>query len=123
MVGCCCVLTTRCTTSDRVLTELAKAEALAETHPDSALMVVRNVDRRRVFGKRDNAYYALVYSEALYYNRIKQQSDSLTHDMSRYYRFSNNHDERARAMYQHGLVMHSVGKSAEAIFALMAAEE
>ena len=123
MVGCCCVLTTRCTTPDRVLTELAKAEALAETHPDSALMVVRNVDRQRVHGKRDNAYYALVYSEVLYYNRIKQQSDSLTHDMSRYYRFSNNHDERARAMYQHGLVMHSTGKSAEAIFALMAAEE
>ena len=112
-----------CSTSADTLALIEQSERVAIDYPDSALMLIERVDPDRVYGKRDKAHYRLAYSEALYYSRVDSDCDSLTRSLFDYYYDSDNHAERARAMYQHGLVMMNAKKNAEAMYALMEAEK
>lgn len=112
-----------CSTSADIRQRIDQAEAIVESNPEEALAIMESIAWRDVRGERDKARYALVYSEANYYNRIIIESDTLTKPMMEYYRFSDHHDERARAMYQHALVMQAMGKMPEAMLALLEAEE
>lgn len=112
-----------CTTPSATIALIEQSERVAIDYPDSALMLIESVDRESVRGKHDNARYRLVYSEVLYYNRIDSDCDSLTRPLFDYYYDSDNHAERARAMYQHGLVMMNAKRNAEAMYALMEAEK
>ena len=112
-----------CTTPQHTLELINRSESVAEEHPDSSLLLIEQVNKRRVRGKQDKAHYRLVYSEALYHNQIDSDCDSLTRPLFDYYYYSDQHEERARAMYQHGLVMRNAQKSAEAMHALLEAEE
>ena len=112
-----------CTTPQHTLELINRSESVAEEHPDSSLLLIEQVNERRVRGKQDKAHYRLVYSEALYHNQIDSDCDSLTRPLFDYYYYSDQHEERARAMYQHGLVMRNAQKSAEAMHALLEAEE
>ena len=105
------------------LASVERAEKLLESDPSVALEVVRGVDPAQLRSEADRARYALVYSEACYYNYVEVASDSLTRPMMRYYLESDNHAERARAMYQHAVVSQSCGELAEAMVALVEAEE
>ncbi|MBO5890833.1 MAG: hypothetical protein J6Q28_05340 [Alistipes sp.] len=111
-----------CTTPQHTLELINRSESVAEEHPDSSLLLIEQVNKRSVRGKQDKAHYRLVYSEALYHNQIDSDCDSLTRPLFDYYYNSNCHEERARAMYQHGLVMRNAQKSAEAMHALLEAE-
>ena len=112
-----------CTTPSATIALIEQSERVAIDYPDSALRLIESVDRESVRGKHDNARYRLVYSEVLYYNRIDSDCDSLTRPLFDYYYDSDLHAERARAMYQHGLVMMNAKKNAEAMYALMEAEK
>ena len=112
-----------CTTPQHTLELINRSESVAEEHPDSSLLLIEQVNKRSVRGKQDKAHYRLVYSEALYHNQIDSDCDSLTRPLFDYYYYSDQHEERARAMYQHGLVMRNAQKSAEAMHALLEAEE
>lgn len=112
-----------CTTPSATIALIEQSERVAIDYPDSALMLIESVDRESVRGKHDNARYRLVYSEVLYYNRIDSDCDSLTRPLFDYYYDSDNHAERARAMYQHGLVMMNAKRNAEAMYALMESEK
>ena len=112
-----------CTTPQHTLELINRSESMAEEHPDSSLLLIEQVNERRVRGKQDKAYYRLVYSEALYHNQIDSDCDSLTRPLFDYYYYSDQHEERARAMYQHGLVMRNSNNLSEAIFCLSKAEE
>ncbi len=112
-----------CSTSADTLALIEQSERVAIDYPDSALRLISRVDPDRVYGKRDKAHYRLALSEALYYSRVDSDCDSLTRPLFDYYYESDRHEERARAMYQHGLVMTNAGKSAEAMYALMEAEK
>ena len=57
---------------------LDKASALAEHHPTRAIEVLQGIDRESIPNEALLAHYALVYSEACYYNRMLVNSDSLT---------------------------------------------
>ena len=92
-------------------------------NPDSALMLVRSIDPGTIHGKHDRAYYRLVYSEALYYNRMEGDSDTLTRPMMEYYLLSDEHSERARALYQHAITTMNGGNNVDAMFALVEAEK
>lgn len=118
-----CFLAVGCTTPQHTLELINRSESVAEEHPDSSLLLIEQVNERRVRGKQDKAHYRLVYSEALYHNQIDSDCDSLTRPLFDYYYYSDQHEERARAMYQHGLVMRNAQKSAEAMHALLEAEE
>ena len=117
------VLFVGCSTDERTAELIERAERIAEEHPDSALTIMRSIDPETIYGDRDMAHYRLVYSEVLYHNLIDSDNDSLTRPMVDYYRYDDNHDERARAMYQHALVKFNNGENAEAMHSLLEAEK
>ena len=118
-----CFLAVGCSTSQATLELIERSESMAEEHSDSALLYIESVDATTIRGKRDMARYRLAYSEALYYNQIDSDCDSLTRPLFEYYYRSDCHDERARAMYQHALVKMRQGDNPEAIFSLTEAEK
>lgn len=94
------------------------AESIAAEKPTEALNLIRTVDTRNIISQKTRAHYALVYSEVCYYNRMLVDNDSLTRIATSYYDTTNEHASRARAFYQHGLVMQMADKMPEAIIAL-----
>lgn len=118
-----CFVIVGCTTHATTLKLIEQSEDLAVDYPDSALMLINSVDRASIHGEQDMARYRLVMSEVAYYNRIIIDCDSLTRPLFEYYYDSNRHDERARAMYQHGIVMYNGGHMPEAMYALLESEK
>lgn len=119
----CCLLHVCCSTDQHTAELISHAESIAIEHPDSALSIIRSVIPNHIRGKHNKAHYQLVYSEALYYNRIFSDNDSITRPMANYYMTSDNHNERTRALYQHANVLKSSGNNAEAMLNLMNAEK
>lgn len=118
-----CFVIVGCTTPATTLKIIEQSESIAVDYPDSALMLINSVDRTSIRGKHDMARYRLVMSEVAYYNRISSDCDSLTRPLFEYYYDSDNHAERARAMYQHGKVMCNAGHNPEAMYALLESEK
>ena len=121
-LAACMALMVACS-SREALRSMERAEQLLEDAPEEALRVMEGVDGEALRTEEDRARYALVYSEACYYNYIDVDVDTLTQSMMRYYLESDNHAERARAMFQHAVVAYNGGELAEAIVALTEAEE
>lgn len=121
-VALCVALFAGCSDGDE-LRRLDDAEKIMEVEPERALEIVEGVDLANMRTEEGRARYALIYSEACYYNYIDVESDSLTRPMMRYYLESEEHGERARAMYQHAVIAQRCGELAEAMVALMEAEE
>lgn len=121
-VALCVVLFAGCSDGDE-LRRLDDAERIMEVEPERALEIVEGVDLANMRTEEGRARYALIYSEACYYNYVDLESDSLTRPMMRYYLESEEHGERARAMYQHAVIAQRCGELAEAMVALMEAEE
>lgn len=65
--------------------ELKTAERMMETAPDSALFVLRNIQRIQLISPANKALYALLMSQALDKNDIKIESDSLTSVAIKYF--------------------------------------
>lgn len=118
----CMALMVACS-SREALRSMERAEQLLEDAPEEALRVMEGVDGDALRTEEDRARYALVYSEACYYSYMDVDVDTLTQPMMRYYLESDNHAERARAMFQHAVVAYNGGELAEAIVALTEAEE
>ena len=118
----CCTFLYSC--SDRAALEsVEQVLATAEEHPDEALEQICSIDPNKLHGEHNRARYALAYSEALYYNRIDSDCDTLVEPMMRYYiHHDNNHSERARALYQYALVMDNAERYADALFSLLEAD-
>lgn len=113
-----------CTSSSEALATIDRVLESAEAEPEAALELIRSVNRERLRGDYDRARYALAYSEALYYNRICCDRDTLVTPMMRYYIHDNeHHDERARALYQHALVMQRIDNNPKAIYSLTEADK
>ena len=121
-LAACMALMVACS-SREALRSMERAEQLLEDAPEEALRVMEGVDGEALRTEEDRARYALVYSEACYYSYIDIDADTLTQPMMRYYLESDNHAERARAMFQHAVVAYNGGELAEAIVALTEAEE
>lgn len=119
----CVVVAVGCATDKRSAELIAYAEEIAMELPDSALRVVQSIDPESVRGKHDRAHYKLVVAEAHYHCDLIPNRDSIAQPMFDYYIESDNHAERARALYQHALVMQAEGENARAMFSLMEAEK
>ena len=111
-----------CTTHHDVAKQIRRAESIVVDLPDSALGIMRSISPNVLRNKHDAAHYQLVYSEAIYYSGIDSDSDSITRPMAEYYMTSDNHAERARALYMHAYVLKTRGKKADAMLNLMEAE-
>ena len=112
-----------CATHVDPMSSVVEADKIVSTHPEEALRIIEQVDRTIITEDRDLAYYALVYSEACYYNRLLVDSDSLTSISVRHYDNSNDHARRARAYFQHGMVLQLNNQLPEAMLALMEAQK
>lgn len=131
MRGCCFIaiyflsLLVGCKATDKQTVALIdRAEQLCSEMPDSALSIIQSVDADLIRDDVNRARYRLVYSEALYHNYIDSDCDTLTRPMAEYYMDSGRHAERARALYQHALVLQRQGQEflAEAMVMLLEAE-
>ena len=114
-----------CSTDSKVMEQIHEAENLAQQNPKEALDVIRGVEPSLVRGEYDKARYALVLTEVMYHNYIDSNNDSLSRPMAQFYMQSDNHSERARALYQHSLIVQRKGSDhlAEAMLSLLEAEE
>ena len=119
----CMIVAVGCATDKRSAELITYAEEIAMELPDSALRVVQSIDPESVRGRHDRAHYKLVVAEAHYYNRLAVDRDTIAQPLFDYYIESDNHAERARALYQHALVMQAEGENARAMFSLMEAEK
>lgn len=112
-----------CSTDEHTMQLIDRAERVMIEHPDSALNIVRSIDVETIRGEEDMAYYRLAMAEACYYNRIAPSRDSIAQPLFDYYLESDDHAKRARALYQHALVMQSEGENAKAMYSLMEVEK
>lgn len=119
----CMFVAVGCATDKRSAELIAYAEEIAMELPDSALRVVQSIDPESVRGRHDRAHYKLVVAEAHYYRDLIPNRDSIAQPLFDYYIESDNHAERARALYQHALVMQAEGENARAMFSLLEAEK
>ena len=108
-----------CDTNEKKMNDIERAESMLRNNPEEALAIMESIDRSTILENRELAYYALVYSEACYYNRRLISDDSLTSISVNYYKNRNDHDRRARAYFQHGMVLNLSKQYPEAIIALM----
>ncbi len=106
-----------CAEREDGMDEVLRAESKLEENPKEALAIMQRVDRSEIETNSDVARYALVYSEACYYNRILVDSDSLTSISVKYYKNSSDHELRARAYFQHAMVLQLGGLYPEAMIA------
>lgn len=112
-----------CSTDKQTMQLIEQAESVMIEHPDSALNIIRSVDAESIRGEEDMAHYRLAMAEAMYYNYVDDGRDSLTTLFYDYYLESDDHEKRARALYQHAFAMHLVGKVPDAVCALHEAEK
>lgn len=122
---CVAMLLIGCSTDSKIMEQIYDAENLAQKSPQRALEVINSVERSSVRGERDKARYALVLSEVMYHNYIDSDCDTLSRPMAEYYLRSDNHSERARALYQHALIVQRKGTDflAEAMLSLLESEK
>lgn len=112
-----------CGTDKQTMQLIGEAESVMIEYPDSALNIMRSIDPATIRGDEDMAHYRLAMAEAMYYNRITPSRDSIAEPLFEYYLDSDDHAIRARALYQHALVMQSEGENAKAMYSLMEAEK
>lgn len=112
-----------CSSDERNMQLIGEAESVMIEHPDSALNIIRSIDMATIHGDEDMAHYRLVLAEACYYNRVPVGRDSIAVPLFDYYVNSDDHTKRARALYQHALVMQSERENARAMYSLMEAEK
>lgn len=112
-----------CSSDERTMQLIGEAESVMIEHPDSALNIIRSIDVATIHDDEDMAHYRLAMAEAMYYNRLTPNRDSIAEPLFEYYLDSDDHAMRARAMYQHALVMQSDGENAKAMYSLLEAEK
>lgn len=117
------LVTASCSTDQHTLDLINHAEQIVKEYPDSAYNILSAIDPDRLRTTHDRMHHSLVHCESIYYNNVDIQSDSLTRQLFDYYLDSDLHSERARAMYQHAVFMFKSGNNAEAMYALIKAEE
>lgn len=89
----------------------------------SAMQFIINVDPQYIHGRKLNARYALLYSEALNLNRITASDDSLIMIAVRYYSTSKDIDSQFRSYYTLGCIYDDLEQPANAAVAFSQAEQ
>lgn len=108
-----------CAKHINTMENVAYADLIVGDNPAEALRIISEVDHTSITEDSDLAYYALVYSEACYYNRLLINKDSLTRIAVEHYDNSPDHNRRARAYFQHSMVLQLNNQLPEAMLALM----
>ena len=102
---------------------LDKAESLLGTDDSTALATLNSINSTAIRGRKQNARYALLYSEALYKNYITAPSDSLIMTAVRYYSSGADKEQQFRSLYMLGCIYDELGLTTDAAVALGQAEQ
>ncbi len=103
--------------------QMDKAECLMNEKPDSALIILRNIDKTIELSESQNARYALLYSQALDKNYIDETNDSLINIAVEYYNENGTAKEKFLSLYYWGRVCHNSKDYSKAILAYTKAEQ
>lgn len=116
-----CLFATACHSS--MEHQLDKIDTLLDHHPDSALSALKQIDTSRITGRKNRAYYYLLYSVALDKNYIDVTDDSLITLSVDYYSTHGNSYDRMRSHYYQGIVRKNAGNYPAAIVSFEKAEQ
>lgn len=81
-----------------------KVENLMPQHPDSALMLLEQIENKENLSRKDKAHYYLLLTEAEDKTRAKHASDSLITIATDYYENTDDSKRKAKAWYYRGRV-------------------
>lgn len=102
----CCI--TSCS-NHRQQEALNRAESLMEAHPDSALLLLKEIDKSELGSKGEQARYALLMSMALDKNYIDTTTFDVLQPAIDYYLESGNPTEKLRTYYYQGRIFQNKG--------------
>lgn len=94
---------------------LAKADAIMEEHPDSALLILDDYRLGPDASAADSAYYALLLTQARYKNFIDETDDSLISVATNYYTKHSDDELASRSLFLKGMIQmnsHDLGEAA-----------
>lgn len=97
----CCI--TSCS-NHRQQETLNRAESLMESHPDSALLLLKGIDRSELGSKGEQAKYALLMSMAMDKNYIDTTSFEVLQPAINYYLEKGTSDEKLKTYYYQGVI-------------------
>ena len=101
--------------SGNVMRDLADIESYIDTHPDSALVTIRQIDTTAIHNKEIKAKYALLHAMALDKNYIDTSNTSIIMPAVDYYSKHGNPKERLKAWMYLGTEQYNDKKYNEAI--------
>ena len=78
-------LLSSCTIRQDYNQQLLKADSLMQLRPDSALNILKSISPKKLSTRADNAYYALLLTQAQDKNFVVQKDDSLIQIAVHYY--------------------------------------
>lgn len=85
LIGCAFLLIQNCSTE---YPNLYRAELLMQSRPNSALKILQNIPEPEKLKGKEQALYALLYTQAKYKNGIPVKNDSLIQFAEKYYSIS-----------------------------------
>lgn len=86
-----------------------------QLRPDSALNILKSISPEKLSTRADNAYYALLLTQAQDKNFVVQKEDSLIRIAVHYYDSIGDTKMQAKAHYYWGCVYRDMNQQAEAI--------
>ena len=108
-------LLSSCTIRQDYNQQLLKADSLMQLRPDSALNILKSISSEKLSTRADNAYYALLLTQAQDKNFVVQKDDSLIQIAVHYYDSIGDTKMQAKAHYYWGCVYRDMNQQAEAI--------
>ncbi|MBR4048789.1 MAG: hypothetical protein IKK07_10125 [Bacteroides sp.] len=102
--------------------QLAKADSLMHTHPDSALALLQSISADSLTDEANRAYHALLLSQALDKNYIDKTDDSLINIAVDYYADKTVTPQQMLAHYYHARIKQNAKAYPEALYSALHAE-
>ncbi len=94
---------------------LVLADTLMWTNPDSSLAILEKIDSKSLKGKENQAYYALLLTQAQFRCNIPLTSDTLISKAVEYYSDNHNREHYTRSLLYKGGAYEDMGNPVEAI--------
>lgn len=116
-----CVVVTSC--HSPIENTLNRIDALLNEHPDSALFLLNQIDTSRLIGKKENAYYSLLYAATLDKNYIDVADDSQITLSADHFSSHGDQYNRMRSNYYQGIIRKNARNYPAAIISFEKAEK
>ena len=89
--------------------DFRKVENLMPQHPDSALMLLEQIENKENLSRKDKAHYYLLLTEAQDKTFVKHETDSLITIATDYYEETDDLERKAKAWYYRGRISQDLG--------------